>query len=189
MVALPLRVHWPRQELVAELAAACGGAQLFMMRPTDLLRRAGTLKVAVRAESVDEAERVGREAARSTWSLAGVVALLERLEEEGWEQALVIRVAAARGGRIGREEIYDICGYGGDRMLRGFAKPTARITRDLQDAGLVAPDVGAALAPISVGGVAVAYRIPAEMVAILADVKSNPTATDRWRRRRNTRQP
>ncbi len=161
----------PRQELVAELAIACGGAQLFMMRPTDLLRRAGALEVKVRIESVDEAERVGREASdRPTWSSAGVVALLESLETEGWEQALVIREAASHGGRIDREEIYDLCDYDDDRMLRGFTRPAARITRDLQEAGLVAPGVEAALTPIYAGGVkAQAFRIPAEMVTILAE--------------------
>jgi len=160
----------PRQELVAEFAAACGGAQLFMMRPTDLLRRAGALEVEVRIESVDEAERVGREAARPTWSPTGVAALLERLETEGWEQALVIREAAAHGGQIDREEIYDLCGYDDDRMLRGFTRPAARITRDLQGVGLVAPDVEAALTPIYAGGgMAQAFRIPAEMVTILTE--------------------
>jgi hypothetical protein len=27
--------------------------------------------------------------------------------------------------------IYQLCGYEDDRMLRGFTRPTARITRDL----------------------------------------------------------
>lgn len=86
----------PRQELVTELATACG-AQLFMMRPTDLLRRAHVLKVEVRTESVDEAERVSREASRPDWIGAGKGAyyeafwarLLERVRTEhpGWTRA------------------------------------------------------------------------------------------------------
>jgi hypothetical protein len=159
----------PRQELVAELAAVCG-TQLFMMRPTDLLRRAGVLDVEVRTESVDDAERVSRETSRPpTWSRAGVGALLERPEAEGWEHALVIREAAGRGGRIDREDIYEICGYDDDRMLRGFTRPAARITRDLQAEGLVSEDVEPALTPLYIGVKAAAFRIPAEMVTILED--------------------
>lgn len=156
----------PRPELVAEFAAAYG-AQLFMMRPTDLLRRASALDISVRTESVDEAERVSRVTARPIWSEAGVVALLERLETEGWEHAMVIREAAARGGRIDRDDIYAVCGYDDDRMLRGFTRPAARTTRDLQAAGLVASNVEPALTPIYDGVKAAAFRIPAEMVTIL----------------------
>lgn len=159
----------PRQELVAELADECS-AQLFMMRPTDLLRRAGALKLQVRTESVDDAERVSRETSRPTWSSTGVFALLERLEAEGREHELVIREAARRGGRIDREDVYDVCGYDDDRLLRGFTRPAARITRDLQEAGVVASHVEPALTPIYAGSWAAAFRIPAEMVTILAGV-------------------
>ncbi len=160
----------PRQELVAELADECNGAQLFMMRPTDLLRRAGALKLQVRTESVDDAERVSQETSRSTWSSTGVFALLERLEAEGREHELVIREAAKRGGRIDREDVYDVCGYDDDRLLRGFTRPAARITRDLQESGLVASHVAPALTPIYAGSWAAAFRIPVEMVTILAGV-------------------
>ncbi|MGI9004104.1 MAG: hypothetical protein ACR2GH_21070 [Pseudonocardia sp.] len=107
---------------------------------------------------MDDAERVSRETSRPTWSAAGVVALLERLETEGREHAMVIREAAARGGRIDRDDVYDIRGYDDDRMLRGFTRPAARITRDLQAAGLVAPDVEAALTTLYVGVKAAAFR-------------------------------
>jgi len=44
------------------------------------------------------------------------------------------------------------------------------VVRDLQEAGLVAPGVEAALTPIYAGDVkAQAFRIPAEMVTILAE--------------------
>jgi hypothetical protein len=156
----------PRQELVTELAALCG-ARLFMMRPTDLLRRASVLQVTVSTESVDEAARVSRVASRPTWTEAGVTALLEALDDEGQDQALVIRAAAASGGQIDREAIYELCDYEDDRMLRGFTRPTARITRDLQAEGIVAPDVEPALTPVYVGVKAAAFRIPSEMVNIL----------------------
>lgn len=160
----------PRGELVAELQTRCG-RQLYMMRPVDLLKRASALEVTVRVESVEDVARVSREGEEHpAWTETGVAALLEALEIEGREQADVIRAAAQEGGTVEREVIYAIGEYDDDRMLRGFTRPTARITRDLQESGLVANGVDAALTPIYRGGVkAVAFRIPSEMVNILAD--------------------
>lgn len=158
----------PRSELVAELQTRCG-RQLYMMRPIDLLKRASALEVTVRVESVEDVARVSRESEEHpAWTEAGVAALLEALEIEGREQADIIRAAAQLGGTVDRDVIYAIGEYDDDRMLRGFTRPTARITRDLQAAGLVANGVNAALTPIYRGGVkAVAFRIPSEMVSIL----------------------
>ncbi len=157
----------PRVELTTELRNTCG-RQFFMMRPIDLLKRAATLKITVSRESVDDVERVSRETtAGPTWSAPGVVALLEYLEAEGCVQAAVIRVAAARGGTIIRDEIYQVCGYEDDRMLRGFTRPTARITAELQSAGVIADGVEPALTPVYRGVKAEAFRIPTEMVTIL----------------------
>jgi hypothetical protein len=155
-------------ELVAEFAAF-GGGRLFMMRPGDLLRRGPALAVEVRRESVADAERVSRAALRPTWTADGVEALLAALGTEAWEQAAVIRTAAARGGRIERADVEEICGDD-DRALRGFSAPVARITTDLQDAGLVAHDVEPALIPeYADGTAAVAFRVPREIAAILAE--------------------
>jgi hypothetical protein len=163
----------PRPELVAELFHACN-AQLYMMRPTDLLRRARVLHVHVKEESVDDAERVGREMS-GAWTQAGVVALLERLDAEGWEHADVIREAAALGGRIPREVIYEVCGYSGDRMLRGFTRPAARITRDLQAEGIVSEGASPVLTPLYEGGVkAIVFEIPTEVVTIIRDLHDEP---------------
>jgi hypothetical protein len=161
-------------ELVAEFKARYG-QQLYMMRPIDLLKRSSALDVIVSRESVDDVERVSRERPQLTqWSEAGVAALLERLETENLDQAEVIRVAALHGGMIDRDQVYEICGYEDSRMLRGFTLPTSRITRDLQQEGIVAEGVEPVLTTIYHSGVkAEAFRIPAEMVAILArDQKS-----------------
>lgn len=157
----------PRPELVAELFEACG-SRLFMMRPPDLLRRANVLRVTVRQDSVDEAERVRRESARPVWTVAGVSALVERLDAEPLDYALVIRAAAAHGGEISREMVYEICGFDDDRMLRGFTRPPSRIMRDLQAEGLVAADVDPPLIPVYVGVKAAAFQVPPEFVALLA---------------------
>jgi hypothetical protein len=161
---------WLLVELVAELQNACS-RQLYMMRPIDLLRRSSALHVSVRKESVDDVERVSREfQQRALWTPAGVTALVERLETEGRDQAEVIRAAALHGGTVSRDEVYEICGYQDDRMLRGFTLPTARITRDLQREGLVVEGVEPVLTTIYRDGTqAAAFRIPAEIVAILAE--------------------
>lgn len=169
----------PRTELVTELKKMCG-RQLYLMRPVDVLRRASVLQIHVRSESVDDAARVSREAqAKPLWSADGVAQLLERLDVEGWEQADVIRAAARSGGTIDRQAVYEIAQYNDDRMLRGFTRPAARITRDLQAEGVVADGVQPALAPIYQGSVkAAAFRIPVEMVAILADDETSDDGTD-----------
>jgi hypothetical protein len=53
-------------------------------------------------------------------------------------------------------------------MLRGFTRPTARITAELQSADVVADGVEPALTPVYRGVKAEAFRIPTEMVTILA---------------------
>jgi len=75
---------------------------------------------------------------------------------------------SANGGSVDRDAVYAIGGYADDRMLRGFTRPTARITRDLQASGAVANGVESALIPIYRGGVkALGFRIPLEMVRLL----------------------
>ncbi|GAA1274056.1 hypothetical protein GCM10009609_41480 [Pseudonocardia aurantiaca] len=156
----------PRVELVAEFAAEAGG-RLFMMRPADLLRRAAALAVQVRRESVADAEQVAATAAGSVWTAAGVTALFERLDAESPEQAALIRAAAANGGRVERDEVDGLLPPD-ETALRAFATPVARVTRELQDAGLVAPDVAPALVVEHAGVPVVALRTAAEIATLLA---------------------
>jgi hypothetical protein len=158
----------PRPELVSEKLQQTGH-RLFMLRPKDLLAHSAVLEVTVREESVVDAERSRPEYhPRSEWTAEGVVELLHRLDAEGVVQAEVIRVAALSGGEVDRETVYEIGGYDDDRMLRGFTRPTARVTADLQAAGVVADGVAPMLIPLYPdGGVAAAFRIPPEVVRIL----------------------
>ncbi|WP_367127087.1 PIN-like domain-containing protein [Saccharothrix sp. HUAS TT1] len=158
----------PRVELVEEFAAA-SGRRLHMMRPVDLLRRATALDVTVRSESVSDVARVSESQETADWSAAGAAELLRHLDFEERPQAEVIREAARRGGWIDREAIYEIAGFDDDRMLRGFTRPVARITRMLQGRGVVARGVEPALTPVYSGVKAIAFRVPADMVAVLAD--------------------
>ncbi|MEV4638083.1 hypothetical protein AB0J80_12100 [Actinoplanes sp. NPDC049548] len=71
-----------------------------------------------------------------------VEVLLQRLRGEGGRDiADIINAAAAAGGSISREEIYVLCDYRDDRMLRGITRPAARITANLQSEGILPPSV------------------------------------------------
>lgn len=136
----------PRPELVQELLQMSGRA-LFMLRPKDLLSLSSVLKVTVRQESVVDAERARPDyTSKPEWTAAGVVELLNRLDAEGAPQADVIREGAQIGGQVDRETVYEICGFDSDRMLRGFTRPTARLTSDLQAEGVVEDGVTPMLA-------------------------------------------
>lgn len=159
----------PRHEMTKEFFDLSGGRQLFLLRPHDLLLRSATLDVEVSPDSLEDAERVREELDQvGSWTSEAVTQLLLRLDAEGQAQADVIREAAALGGTISREDVYGLCGYSDDRMLRGFTRPTSRITADLQRAGLLPDPVTPVLKPLYPDGVrASGFRVPAEVVAIL----------------------
>lgn len=158
----------PRSELVEEFATH-NSSGFYLLRPVQLIEHADALQVTVSEEAVSDVARGTADASPARWSAAAVRELLKRLDAEGREQAEVIRFAATEGGRISREKIYEIAGYDEDRMLRGFTRPAARITRDLQSEGLLEDGVEPILAPIYEGGVtAVQFEIPLDVVEILA---------------------
>src|SRR6266545_1929616 len=159
----------PRQEMTKEFFDWSGGRRLFLLRPRDLLLRSAALDIEVSPDSLEDAGRT-RDDFNSigTWTAEAVYELLGRLDAEGVVQADVIREAAALGGTISRDVVYELCGYNDERMLRGFTRPTGRITSDLQRAGLLPDAVAPALKPLYPDGMrAAGFRIPKEMVAIL----------------------
>jgi hypothetical protein len=110
--------------MVKEFYNLSGGRRLFLLRPRDLLLRAAALDVEVSPASLEDASRerdnldpVG------LWTTEAVTELLRRLDAERQLQADVIREAAALGGTISRQAVYDICGYDDERMLGGFHSP------------------------------------------------------------------
>jgi PIN like domain len=164
----------PRHEMTKEFFDLSGGRQLFLLRPRDLLLRSVALDVEVNPASLEDAgrERDDLEPVEP-WTAEAVVELLNRLDAEGQVQADVIREAAVLGGTISREILYQLCGYDDERMLRGFTRPAARITGDLQRAGLLAGHVTPVLKPLYPDGVrASGFQIPPEVVAILRDASS-----------------
>ncbi|WP_405092609.1 PIN-like domain-containing protein [Micromonospora sp. NBC_01392] len=162
----------PRPELTQEFFEISDGRRLFLMRPRDLLQRSQTLNVEVSPDSLADADRAREELDPAAhWTVDTVRELLRRLDQEGQVQAEVIRVAAEAGGVIGRDEVYELCGYDDERMLRGFTRPTNRITADLQRAALLPDNVAPMLKPLYPDGVrASAFRVPSEVVEILASM-------------------
>lgn len=155
----------PRSELVEEFAQQSGRG-LYMLRPRQLIDHASALKVKVPSGAASDVERADTP---SSWTREAVGELLARLEREGKEHAEIIRYAAASGGSIEREKIYEIGGYDEDRMLRGFTKPAARITKDLQREGVAPVNLPPMLDPRYGNGViALRFVIPPEVVELLA---------------------
>jgi len=156
----------PRPELTDEFNRLSGCA-LTLLRPVQLIQHAGVLDV-----TVDDSVAADIERATSTpiprWTAEAVEELLRRLDAEGAVQAAVIRRAAQLGGVIDREELFEVAGYEPDRMLRGFTRPAKRITRDLQDEGLLDEGVEDILTPLYLGVIAEQFEIPLDVVEILS---------------------
>lgn len=158
----------PRPELVREFAQR-STHRLYLLRPLQLIEHANVLNVTVSPEAATDVARAEIKSRRAEWTPAAVQELLKRLDGEGREQADIIRFAAEHGGIVTREEIFQIAGYGEERMLRGFTRPSARITRALQESGVLDGEVEPVLTPHYDGGVtAVRFEIPLDVVEILS---------------------
>ena len=157
----------PRSELVHEFRER-SPHPLIMLRPLQLIEHADVMRVTITEEARSEVER-STATESPLWTERAVEELLARLRFEGREHEAVILYAASNGGSIDRETLYDLCQYGATRMLRGFTRPTARITADLLVEGYIEEGVEPMLTPIYGGGVqALRFEIPAEVVTILS---------------------
>jgi len=167
----------PRSELAEEFQARTS-CPLIMLRPLQLIEHADVVKVTVTEEARSEVER-STALESSLWTDRAVLELLARLRYEGREQEAVIRYAAQHEGSIERDALYDLCGYNADRMLRGFTRPTARITADLSAEGYLDDGVAAMLTPVYEGGVqALRFEIPSEVVTILSALEATEPPED-----------
>ena len=169
----------PRPELTLEYHELTG-RRLFLMRPADLLARASVLEVEVDQASSVDAGRVAdieEELATEPWTLAALSALLERLDQEAPVQAAALRLATPdQGGRVSREKVYELGGYGDDRMLRGFTRPFRRLTEALQDEGAIPAGVSPIFVARYPDGVKASYfSVPSEVPQLLEEL--SPRAT------------
>ena len=118
--------------------------------------------------SLDPAHGTATSARREEWTIEGLTELLHRLEPERPLQAEVIRAAARKRGRITRRQVYRLGGYDPSRSLRGFTRPSNRITLQLQREGIVGHGVDQPLRPVfGQGGLATHFVVPPELVRLL----------------------
>ncbi len=168
----------PRPELTLEYHKLCG-RRLSLLRPPDLLARAAALDVEVDQQSLADARRSDEDDAPARWTADALVALLTRLDEEAPVQGDAIRLAARSGGRVTREQVYELGGFPDDRMLRGFTRPPVRLTAALQAEGVVPDHVLPIFVARYPDGVKASYfSVPPEIadpvVSVWRDVPERP---------------
>jgi predicted nucleic acid-binding protein len=161
----------PRPELSLEYHKL-SGRRLFLLRPPELLARAATLDVEVDQQSLADADRGIEETdALAPWTADALLALLTRLDDEAAVQAQVIRLAAQSGGRVTRDQVYELGGFPRNRMLRGFTRPPLRVTAALQAEGVVPDHVLPILVARYPDGVKASYfSVPPEIPALYAEL-------------------
>lgn len=137
------KLRGPHRDLVKELRERAG-VRLFMLSPDQLLKHAkSSLQVTVDEESAASVARVGSSLSDEDllpdggWTTETIQQLLRHLDVESPVRSKAIRVAAAKGGYISREEIYSLAGYDKSRQLKGFTRPVKRIVQTFRDSGVI----------------------------------------------------
>lgn len=171
----------PRPELVLEYHQL-SGRRLYLMRPADLLARASVLQVVVDLESSVDAGRVAEPEAGTLvepWTVPALTALLGRLDRQAPVQASALRFATPpHGGRVTREQVYELAGYSDDRMLRGFTRPFRRLTEALQAEGVVPKGVHPVFEARYPDGVKASYfSVPPEVPQLLEEIAGGQPTT------------
>jgi hypothetical protein len=174
--------HGPRTELIDELRERAG-ARLFMVRPDRLLELARTaLGAEVSEDSLKDVATVASATNGTSWTRGSIATLLHELDAAGNVQAAVIRYAAAHGGFVDRETVFEICDFPSDRKLNGFTRPVRRISGYLKDASLVSEDAVDVLEPVYDSGAwvqASGFRIPDEVIPLVLAVDGSDAASGR----------
>jgi predicted nucleic acid-binding protein len=170
------KLRGPHRDLVKELRERAG-VRLFMLSPDQLLKHAkSTLEVTVDEESAASVARVGRSLSDEDllpdggWTAETIQQLLRHLDVESPVRAKAIRVAAAKGGYISRDEIYDLAGYDKTRQLKGFTRPVKRIVQNFRDSGIIpeeAVDVLATEYDHTNFGWASGFTVPEQLIPLL----------------------
>ncbi|BCJ36184.1 hypothetical protein Athai_36870 [Actinocatenispora thailandica] len=169
----------PRTELVSEYFGV-SGKRLYLLEPAHLLKQSNAVGVGTRPESAQEVERIQNEVADLVpWTRQSVLAVLDQLDRQGYAQGSVIREAARLGGRIPRDRVYELDNRDESQMLRGFTKPVARITSELQQESNVPYGVPLLLAARYEDGVKTShFEVPLEVVGILSELPGDSVASD-----------
>lgn len=123
-----------------------------------------------------EAERpVPYEVESSGWTRDLLDQALDSLTSSGAPvQAKAVRRAATNGGTVTRAEVYELGRYSPKRKLRGFTRPTNRVTQSMRDRGELPEDADELLVtqydPNAKGyQPTTGFSVPPEVVKLLRD--------------------
>lgn len=179
----------PRAELLQELREQAG-VGLYMLTPSELLRWAKELlelnvdEGSVRdLEQLDEAS-ADKDSEDGAWTAESLAAFMDELMRRYPSRVKAIVAAAANGGFVDRETVYELAGYDETRSLRGFTQPIGTLSRDLQAVGvltggepfLLTTVYGHAVDPSWAKG----FRIPSGVIPLL---RSKYEGGDLWQTR------
>ncbi|MGO4957158.1 PIN-like domain-containing protein [Luteococcus sp. Sow4_B9] len=105
-------------------------------------------------------------AGAAPWSLEAYKVLLERLTLEGSdEQLAAIRTAAGSGGRVTREQVYEVTERDATRTLTRFTMPARRVASELIEDGLLDAAAEPPLVAVYDGpGPAIGFDVPSEFI-------------------------
>ncbi|MFJ8938622.1 PIN-like domain-containing protein [Streptomyces sp. NPDC102365] len=132
----------PRAELLQELREEAG-VGLYMLTPSELLRWAKELlELNVDDGSVRDLEQLGEASADEpsedkAWTAESLAAFMDELMRRYPSRVKAIVAAAANGGFVDREAVYELASYDETRRLRGFTQPIGTLARDLQAKGVL----------------------------------------------------
>jgi hypothetical protein len=107
------------------------------------------------------------------WTPEAARELLSRLESGGYRQADVLRTAAGRGGTISRAAVCRIMHRKQTQRLNGITKPIRRIVDDLKRDGRVPQAARPPLTPGYVGGKAVRFVLPSDLVSAIRELSDD----------------
>lgn len=169
------RLTGPRVELVQEMLEQAG-VRFHLLHPERLLRVApALLGVAIDADTIEDVTRVSQStdvdrAVIPGWTPSTVSHLLAQLRAVGGQvQASVIEAAAASGGWISREQVFDLGGYDEARHLKGFTRPVRSVVEDMVESGLLSETAEMPLVPTYPGpGKADGFEVPDGVVEAVA---------------------
>ncbi|MGW5248297.1 hypothetical protein ACWEQN_31500 [Streptomyces sp. NPDC004129] len=163
---------------------------LYMLTPSELLRWAKELlELNVDEGSVRDLEQLGEASADKdsedeAWTAESLAAFMDELMRRYPSRVKAIVAAAANGGFVDRETVYELAGYDETRRLRGFTQPIGTLSRDLQAIGvltggepfLLTTVYGHAVDPSWAKG----FRIPSGVIPLL---RSKYEGSELWQTR------
>lgn len=165
----PGRMEFARE--LMKLVSYQTGVRLLDLLPDEELRAlAQQLGQRVRrseqTEAPDETPSSGPPT-QSAWTPETVGEVMIALGWESPEHARVIRHAANHGGIVTREEIYELCDYGPDRMLKGFSRPVLRVVQVLAERGAIPAGLPPILQAVAGTGPTREFRLDDNVTRIL----------------------